>query len=148
MQIMGTNPGVAGEAARRGWGGVLGLWPLDHVRGWGPAAPDGAADVPGPGLGRGGSTAAPFPLLRPPLGPQAGPLSSETLHTGASEWLGQWQRWVEWRTDAFTAQTGNQGTKLWSYLPRGHGNLGTRSKTKGWSLGSWSAGSRGKFGMW
>lgn len=111
MQIMGTNPEVAGEAARLG-GAVLEVWLLDHVRGWGPAAPDGAADVLGPGLGRGGSNAAPFPLLRPPLGPQAGPLSSETLHTGASKWLGQWQRWVERRRDVFTAQTGKSRHKV------------------------------------
>ena len=52
MQIMGTNPGVAGKAA--GWGGgVLVVWLLDHVCGWGLAAPDGAADVPAGTLGRG-----------------------------------------------------------------------------------------------
>lgn len=50
MLIMGINPGVEGKAARRGGGvreGVLEVWPQDNVRGWGPATPDGAADVPG-----------------------------------------------------------------------------------------------------
>lgn len=45
MQIMGTNLGVAGKAARQG-GGALEVWLQDHVCGWGPAAPDGAAHVP------------------------------------------------------------------------------------------------------
>lgn len=80
MQIMGTNPGVAGKAARRGGkavGGALEDWLPDLVWGWGPAVPDGAADVHMVGV-LGWGELGPCGLTPPPHPPRAsrpGPLS-------------------------------------------------------------------------
>lgn len=79
MQIRGTNPGVAGKAAGRG-GGVLEVWLLDRVCGWGPAAPDGAADVLWWGIWEGLQLQGLLPTLPRPLGWAAEHLSPGSSH--------------------------------------------------------------------
>lgn len=152
MLIMGINPGVAGKAARRGGGCGRACWRSGRrtmCAGGARLHQMGLQMCPGRALGRGGSTIAPFPPLRPLRCLQARPLSSSpggghrTRPTGASECLGQWERWAERRRDVFTAQTGKSGHKDVEVGTPGPSSLVTRSKTQGWSLGSWSGGSRG-----
>lgn len=122
MQIMGTNPGVVGKAARRrGGGDVLEVWPLDGVCGWGPAAPDGTADVPEASAWEGHplptSAASSGPLgWATELLPRRRPPKPSTL---ASQ--GVWDSRRAGRRGGgmrSLLRWGNQSTKTWSCLPQ------------------------------